>query len=109
MEFKQLEMFVTLAEERSVQRAAERVFRTQPAVSMAIGKLEEEAGRPLFIRSRREPFHLTEAGEVLYRYAKRLLELRDEAVAQIGPNAEADDGSSEADLRPLNGDPPRCA
>lgn len=77
MEFKQLEMFVSVAEERNVQRAATRVYRTQPAVSMAIRKLEEEAGAALFIRSDR--FRLTEAGEVLYRYAKRLLALRDEA------------------------------
>ena len=79
MEFKQLEMFVGVADERSMQRAAARVFRTQQAVSMAIGKLEDEAGRPLFLRSRREPLRLTEAGQALYRYAKRLLELRDEA------------------------------
>ena len=79
MEFKQLEMFVGVAEERSVQRAAARVFRTQAAVSMAIAKLEDEAGRALFVRSRREPFLLTEVGEKFYRYAKRLIELRDEA------------------------------
>ncbi len=86
MEFKQLEMFVRLAEERSVQRTAERVFRTQAAVSMAITKLEEEAGRPLFVRSRREPFRLTETGQAFYGYAKRLLALRDEAAAALaGP------------------------
>jgi DNA-binding transcriptional LysR family regulator len=81
MEFKQLEMFVGVAEERSVQRAATRVFRTQAAVSMAIAKLEGEAGRPLFVRARPEPFRLTEAGQALYRYAKKLLELRDEAAS----------------------------
>ena len=83
MEFKQLEMFVSVAEERSTQRAAARVFRTQPAVSMAIGKLEEEAGSPLFHRARGERFRLTDLGEVLYRYAKRLLELRDEAAIAL--------------------------
>ena len=85
MEFKQLEMFVGVAEERSVQRAAARVFRTQAAVSMAIAKLEDEAGRPLFVRSRHEPFLLTEVGQTFYRYAKRLLELRDEAQAAWRP------------------------
>jgi len=77
MEFKQLEMFVALAEERRVQRAAERVFRTQPAVSMAIAKLEEEVRSRLFIRS--EGFRLTTSGEILYSYARRLLDLRQEA------------------------------
>ena len=77
MEFKQLEMFVALAEERHVQRAAGRVFRTQPAVSMAIAKLEEEVGSSLFIRS--EGFQMTPAGETLYGYAIQLLKLREEA------------------------------
>lgn len=81
MEFKQLEMFVALAEERNVQRAAERVFRTQPAVSMAIVKLEEEVGAALFIR--RERFRLTAAGETLCQFARRLLQLREEASTSL--------------------------
>ena len=81
MEFKQLEMFVALANERHVQRAAERVFRTQPAVSMAMAKLEEEIGSDLFIR--RESFRLTPAGEILYTYAKQMLELRQEATTVL--------------------------
>lgn len=77
MEFKQLEMFVALADERHVQRAADRVFRTQPAVSMAIAKLEDEVGSTLFIRN--ENFRLTPSGEILCAYAKQLLKLREEA------------------------------
>jgi DNA-binding transcriptional LysR family regulator len=83
MEFKQLEMFVAVAETRSVQRATERVFRSQPAVSMAIAKLEEEVGSPLFHRTRSEYFQLTDVGEILYRYAKRVLGLRDEAATTL--------------------------
>ena len=81
MEFKQLEMFVAVAESRSVQRAAERVFRSQPAVSMAVAKLEDEMGTALF--ARRGGFRLTEAGTVLYDYASRLIQLRDEARAAV--------------------------
>lgn len=40
MEFQQLEMFVAVVEEGSVRRAAERVFRTAPAVSIAVRKLD---------------------------------------------------------------------
>ena len=83
MEFKQLEMFVAVAEERSIIRAAARVFRTQPAVSMSLAKLEQEIGSYLFYRSRERRFHLTNAGEVLHDYAKRLLALRDEAAAVV--------------------------
>jgi DNA-binding transcriptional LysR family regulator len=81
MEFKQLEMFVALAEIRSVQRAADRVFRTQQAVSMAMSKLERELGSTLF--NRREQFRLTESGEILYAYATRLLKLRDDAAEAL--------------------------
>ncbi len=81
MEFKQLEMFVALAETRNVRRAAERVFRTQPAVSMAIARLEEEFAVDLFLH--RDRFRLTAAGEVLYGYARRLLQLRDDAAVSL--------------------------
>ena len=50
MEFYQLEHFVAVVEEHSFTRAAERVFRTQGAVSVAIRKLEEELGVPLMLR-----------------------------------------------------------
>src|SRR5262249_12998761 len=83
MDLMQLEMFVATAEARGVQRAAERVFRTQPAVSMALRKLEEEIGAPLFDRSSKGAYVLTATGELLYESAKRLLGVRDEALAQI--------------------------
>jgi DNA-binding transcriptional LysR family regulator len=79
----QLEMFVAVVEEGSVRRAAERVFRTQPAVSIAVRKLEDEFSVPLFDRSKRYQFRLTQAGESLYRYAKRMLSLRKEATSEL--------------------------
>jgi len=83
MELMQLEMFVAVVEEGSVRRASERVCRTQPAVSIAVRKLEEEFGAPLFDRSKRHSFRLTHAGESLYGYAKRMLSLRTEATSQL--------------------------
>jgi DNA-binding transcriptional LysR family regulator len=83
MEFQQLEVFVAVVEEGSVRRAAERVCRTAPAVSIALRKLEEEMGGPLFDRSRRYNHHLTSSGKILYSYATRILELRHEAVASV--------------------------
>ena len=79
----QLEMFVATAEARGPKRAAERVFRTQPAVSMALAKLESEIGAPLFDRANRVAYILTASGELLYAKAKRLLGLRDEALSEI--------------------------
>jgi DNA-binding transcriptional LysR family regulator len=77
MEFSQLEFFVTVVEEGSFSKAAERVYRTQPAVSIAIRRLEEEIGAPLFERSQKTPA-LTEVGELVYDYAKRILALRNQ-------------------------------
>lgn len=79
----QLEMFVAMVEEGSAHRAAERVFRTQPAVSMAVRKLEREIGFPLFDRSNRNAYSLTDTGEALFEYAKRILNLRDEALITL--------------------------
>ncbi|HET9218835.1 MAG TPA: LysR family transcriptional regulator [Terriglobia bacterium] len=92
MDMMQLEMFVATAELRSVQRASERVFRTQPAVSMAIRKLEEELGALLFDRASRGNYQLTAAGEVLFAYAQRLLGLRDEALTHVKELQSLEDG-----------------
>lgn len=83
MELMQLEMFVAVAEGGSILKASERVFRTQPAVSIAIKKLENEINAKLFDRSRRYEFRLTEVGEAFYSYATRLLSLRSEAVSAV--------------------------
>src|SRR5260370_15186946 len=83
MELMQLEMFVAVVEERSFLRAAERVFRTQPAVSIGLRKLEGQIGVPLLDRSRRQSGRLTPAGEILYEYASRILGLRDEALSAL--------------------------
>jgi DNA-binding transcriptional LysR family regulator len=82
MELSQLQFFVTVVEEGGFSKAAERVFRTQPAVSIAIRRLEEEIGTSLFERSQKAPV-LTEAGELFYDYARRILALRDQALGVL--------------------------
>jgi DNA-binding transcriptional LysR family regulator len=83
MELMQLEMLVAAVEEKSLHRAAERVFRTQPAVTIALHKLEEELGAPLFDRSNRADHALTETGRLMYEYARRILGMRDEALSAV--------------------------
>jgi DNA-binding transcriptional LysR family regulator len=61
-------------------RAAERLGRSQSAVSLQMRKLEQQVGRPLFRRQGRG-LALTDAGDVVLGYARRILELNDEAVA----------------------------
>jgi len=77
MEMAQLEYFSKVVQERSFSKAADRVYRTQPAVSIAIRRLEEEIGLPLLDRTQKTPV-LTEAGQVVYDYAQRILALRDQ-------------------------------
>src|SRR5277367_2843846 len=77
MDLSELTVFVTVAKEGSFSRAAERLYRTQPAVSLAIRKLEDTLGQPLFIRGAR-PVRMTDAGTLLKDYAERLINLRDE-------------------------------
>ena len=78
MDLSQLEVFLTVASEHRFSRAAEKLFRTQSAVSQTIRKLELEIGEPLFDRSSREGV-LTDAGRVLQEYAEKLLNLRQDA------------------------------
>ena len=63
-------------------RAAQQVGRSQSAVSQQIRKLEEQVGQPLFRREGRR-LALTEAGDVILSYARRILDLNDEAVAAV--------------------------
>lgn len=77
MDLSELNVLLTVARERSFSRAAQKLFRTQPAVSIAIRKLEDEIGEPLFARGARSG-QLTDAGRLLAEYAERILNLRDE-------------------------------
>lgn len=82
MELSELQVFLTVAAERSFSRAATKLHRTQPAVSQAIRRLEEELGERLFDRSSKQGA-LTEAGRVLREYALRLMRLSEEAEVAV--------------------------
>ncbi|MGA3295694.1 MAG: LysR family transcriptional regulator [Candidatus Acidiferrales bacterium] len=77
MDLASLHVFQTVARERSFSRAAEKLYRTQPAVSISIRKLEEWVGQPLFVRGSGARM-LTDAGTLLLEYADRMLNLREE-------------------------------
>ncbi len=82
MDLAELQVFLAVATERSFSRAAARLHRTQPAVSQAIKRLEEELDERLFDRSSKGG-RLTEAGEILLDYAERLTRLKDEAEGAV--------------------------
>jgi DNA-binding transcriptional LysR family regulator len=77
-----LRSFATGMELGSFAKAAERLGRSTSAVSAQLRKLEEQAGTPIFRRSGRG-LALTEAGETMLSYARRLLALNDEAAAAV--------------------------
>jgi len=78
MDINQLEVLITVANERGFSRAADKLFRTQPAISQAIRRLEEEVGEPLFDRSSKDGT-LTASGEILLKYAEQIMNLRRDA------------------------------
>lgn len=76
MEFEQLRGFLETAREKSFTRAAEKLFRTQPAVSLQIKGLETELGQRLFERHGKR-VSLTEAGRLLYARAEQIFSIVD--------------------------------
>lgn len=93
-----IQVFQAVATEKGFTRAAKKLFRTQPAVSLMVRRLEDELGVKLIDRTGRELL-LTDAGKLVLEYAKRfenlhrelgtaLVELRDNAagVLSIGAN-----------------------
>jgi len=83
MDFDQLETFLEVARHASFSRAAERRFRTQPAVSAQIRSLEEEIGALLFDRSGGK-VSLTAAGKEFQKYVEEALEARKQMIAHLG-------------------------
>jgi LysR family transcriptional regulator, low CO2-responsive transcriptional regulator len=75
MDFDQLETFLEVARHTSFSRAAEKRFRTQPAISSQIRSLEEEVGARLFDRSGGK-VALTAAGKLFQQYAEQTLDAR---------------------------------
>jgi len=77
-----LRSFVAVAEQGGVTRAAATLNLTQSAVSMQLKRLEELLGQDLFDRSNRR-IALSASGELLLTYARRLVDLNDEAVGRL--------------------------
>jgi DNA-binding transcriptional LysR family regulator len=72
-----LQTFQMVANEKSYSRAATKLFRTQPAISIAMRKLEDWVGQPLFVPGSGAR-NLTDAGVLLLEYAERMLNMREE-------------------------------
>jgi DNA-binding transcriptional LysR family regulator len=93
MELHPLRVFLTVAAEKSFSRAAEKLLRTQPAVSLSIQRLEAELDEKLIDRSAKDLL-LTDAGKIVLDYARRfenlqgdlenaLAEMRDKSAGRL--------------------------
>lgn len=65
---KDWELFLTIAQEQNITKAANKLFMSQPALSYRLTQLEKNFDEPLFIRTTKGVI-LTETGELYYQYA----------------------------------------
>lgn len=63
MDTKIIEYVIAIAEEKSLSKAAERLYLSQPALSQRLKKLEDELGTPLFVRGK-DGLSITDAGRI---------------------------------------------
>jgi DNA-binding transcriptional LysR family regulator len=85
MDLYALNVFQTVVAERSFSRAAEKLFRTQPAISLAVQRLETDLGEKLIDRSGKE-LRLTDAGRTVLDHARRFENVRrelEDALAEL--------------------------
>ena len=102
MELRQMEYILMIQEERSITRAAERLFLTQSALNQQLQKLEAELGTPLFVRNRSD-WRPTEAGLVCIEAAKQILNIKKDALSQIKDLADSSRQAFSVGLIPERG------
>jgi DNA-binding transcriptional LysR family regulator len=89
MDLHSLQVFHAVATEKSFSRAAEKLLRTQPAVSLALQRLEQELGEKLIDRSGKDLI-LTDAGRTVLDYARRFQSLQlemENSIAELRDNS----------------------
>ena len=101
--FEQIKAFLAVAETLSFSKAAERIFRTQSAVSIQIARLEEMVGHSLFHRTTKR-IELTEAGAVFLRCAAGIQGLLEETEQELIDLKKMEQGR----LRICTSDTPAC-
>ncbi len=97
-----MEYIIRIAEERSITRAAEKLFITQSALNQQLQKLEKDLGMPLFIRTRSD-WHPTPAGEVYIQSAKQILNIKKDAYSRIMDMKDSDSRRITIGLIPERG------
>lgn len=88
MDFKQLKSFTAVVEYQSFSKAAEQLCVAQPTISTHVRQLEEELGGCLLLRTTKS-IEITSQGWQTYRYAVKILNLRDRIVESCSANARS--------------------
>ncbi len=78
MEAKQQEYFVAIVEEKSISRAAKKLYISQPTLSQFLSRLENSLNTKLVIRNNNGMISLTRAGELYYESARQILDICNE-------------------------------
>lgn len=102
MDLKQLTYIVKIAEEGSITKASEKLFISQSGLNQQLLKLESELGQQLFHRAKND-FRLTEAGEIYVDYARKILDLKEEAYNKLNDLANNQTGHLRLGLTPERG------
>ena len=82
MDIKELEAFVYVVENCSFSRAAELLHLTQPTISSHVSALERKLNIKLIVRTTKETYP-SDAGKLLYKYAKEILQVRENAAIAL--------------------------
>ncbi|WP_446831671.1 LysR family transcriptional regulator [Candidatus Foliamicus sp.] len=90
-DLKQLRHFVSVVDTGNITRAAELAYITQPALTRSIKKMEQRMGAILLDRGPRS-ITPTEAGRVLYRYAKIIINQAERALADVTAVSKGEQG-----------------
>ncbi len=102
MDFKELEYMIVIAQEKSISKAAERLYVSQPALSRFLLKLEDRLGLPLFIRKNRQYFP-TYAGELYLETARNILKMKQGLDADLKNLKQAKGGILTLGITPGRG------
>ncbi len=92
MDFEQLRAFINVASYKSFSVAAEKMFISQPSVSMRIKALEDELGVVLFERTKAKEPSLTESGKIFLNYAQSLINIESDCREKISGQRDVTSG-----------------
>lgn len=102
MELRDIKSFIEVANHSSFTKATEHSYLSQPSLSKAVKKLEEELHVKLFDRSTRH-LHLTDAGKIVYRQGQQALNMLDELPNLLKELTDTGTGEIKVGVPPLIG------